>query len=115
MEEEIARDPNLSALPQAKAGQMVHALVRWLPQSELTGAVVEFGTEREGALPDLVYVTLYERWMRFVAGTDRMSAAHDQFRACARKCFVPDDSGWRNLVVREGPKLIDQAVEGLAR
>ena len=115
LEEAIAQDPKLSAMPLLKTGQMVQALGQWLPEADMTGAVVEFGTEREGALPDLVYVTLYERWLRFVDRTDRMAEAHSHFRATARKCFVPQDETWRALVVREGPKLIDQAVAGLAR
>lgn len=114
LEEAIAQDPKLSAMPLLKTGQMKQAISRWLPEAEITGAVVEFGTEREGALPDLVYVTLYERWLRFVDRSDRMADAHARFRATARKCFVPDDDGWRSLVVREGPKLIDQALAGLA-
>ncbi len=115
LEEAIAQDPKLSAMPLLKTGQMLQALVRWLPHAEMTGAVVEFGTEREGALPDLVYVTLYERWLRFVDRTDRMAQVHDNFRATARKCFVPEDEPWRAHVVREGPKLIDQALAGLAK
>ena len=115
LEEAIAKDPKLSAMPLLKTGQMIQALVRWLPHAQMTGAVVEFGTEREGALPDLVYVTLYERWLRFVDRSDRMADAHARFRATARKCFVPDDAPWRALVIREGPKLIAQALEGLAR
>ena len=115
LEDAIAKDPKLSAMPQLKTGQMIQALARWLPQAQITGAIVEFGTEREGALPDLVYVTLYERWLRFVDRSDRMADAHSRFRATARKCFVPDDVSWRALVVREGPQLIDQALRGLAR
>jgi len=115
LEEAIAQDPKQSAMPQLKTGQMKQALARWLPHAEMTGAVVEFGTERDGALPDLVYVTLYERWLRFVDRSDRMADAHARFRAMARKCFVPDDGPWRALVLSEGPKLIDLALEGLAR
>ncbi len=115
LEEAIAQDPKLSAMPLLKTGQMTQALGHWLPQADITGAVVEFGTEREGALSDLIYVTLYERWLRFVDRSDRMAEAHSRFRATARKCFVPQDELWRALVVREGPKLIDQAVVGLAR
>ena len=114
LEEEIAHDPNLSQLPILKTGQMIQALTRWLPHTEISGAVVEFGTEREGALSDLIYITLYERWLRFVDRGDRMAAAHRRFRDTARKCFVPEDADWRRLVVREGPKLIDNAIEGLA-
>lgn len=114
LEAEIARDPRLSELPSLKTGQMNQAFGRWLPDTAVTGAVVEFGTEREGALPDLIFVVLYERWLRFVHGGDRMAPEHQPFRDTARKCFVPQDPDWRALVVREGPRLITQALAGLS-
>lgn len=114
LEAQIASDPNAANLPGIKTGQMKQALRRWLPETQVMGAVVEFGTEKEGALPDLVFVTLYERWLRFVHRGDRLAPEHERFRALARNCFVPDDPAWRRTVVTEGPKLIDQALAALA-
>ena len=115
LEDEIENDPAYAELPQLKTGQLKQALARWLPGVEITGAVVEFGTEREGALPELVYVTIYERWLRFVHGGDRMAAEHQPFRDIARRCFVPEDAAWREMALKEGPRLLDQAVAGLAQ
>ena len=115
LEDEIENDPAYAELPQLKTGQLKQALARWLPGVEITGAVVEFGTEREGALPELVYVTIYERWLRFVHGGDRMAAEHQPFRDIARRCFVPEDAAWRQMALKEGPRLLDQAVAGLAQ
>jgi len=115
LEDGIENDPNYANLPQIKTGQLNQALSQWLPGAEITGAVVEFGTERDGALPELIYVTLYERWLRFVHQGDRMAAEHQLFRDTARRCFVPEEAVWREMVLREGPKLLNQAVTGLAR
>ena len=115
LEDDIEKDPNFANLPQIKTGQMNQALARWLPDAQITGAVVEFGSEKEGALPDLILVTLYERWLRFVHKGDRMASEHQVFRDTARRCFVPEEASWRDLVLTEGPKLLNQAVTGLAQ
>ncbi len=120
IEAEIEADPNTKSLPILKSGQMKQALKRWLPDAELTGAVVEFGTARDGDMAALVFVTLYERWLRFVhakdgRGGDRLASEHQAFRDLAKACFVPDDPAWRATVEREGPRLTQAALEGLAR
>ena len=113
LEDMVAKDPNLANLPLLKTGQMKQALARWLPKARITGAIIEFGTEQEGSWPDLIYVTIYDRWLRFVDQTDRMDVAHERFRSLAAKCFVPDDLDWGRTVVRDGPRLIDEALAGL--
>lgn len=115
LESAVAADPNAGTLPVVKTGEMREALVDWLPQARVTGAVVEFGTETQASLTEVVFVTLYERWLRFEHGGDRMAAEHKAFRDAARRCFVPEDDAWTAVVVREGPRLIDQALAGLAR
>jgi hypothetical protein len=111
----IEADEAESGLTVHKDGQLRFALQRWLPQAEVTGAVIEFGTEREGDLMKLVLITLYERWLRFVDRCDRHAPQHKPHLELALSCFAPNDGGWRALVLSEGPRLIDQAIAGLSR
>jgi len=115
IEAEIEADPNLVNLPLAKSGQLKHRLAALLPSAPIDGAIVEFGTAKDGELASLVYVTLYERWLRFVDRSDRMDERHAGFRAMARACFVPEDDDWRAMVVREGPRILWEALDGLTR
>ena len=115
LESSVAADPNAGNLPAVKTGEMREALVDWLPQARVTGAVVEFGTETQASLSEVVFVTLYERWLRFEHRGDRMAAEHKAFREAAGRCFVPDDEAWTSVVMREGPILINRALAGLAR
>lgn len=119
VEAQIENDPNIGSLPILKTGQMKQALRRWLPGAEVSGAVVEFGTARDGDMTALVFVTLYERWLRFEhakdgRGGDRMAPEHAPFREMAKACFVPDDPVWRATVMAAGPRLMRQAIAGLA-
>ena len=109
----IEQDPKLRDMPLLKTGQMKQALQRWLPNAHINGAVVEFGTERPGALPSLILVTMYERWLRFVDRSSRMAPQHELFRRTARDCFCPEDEGWRRFVVEHGPRLVDHAIKGM--
>ena len=111
----IEADPNTANLPVVKTGEMREALVDWLPKARVTGAVVEFGTETQASLPEVVFVTLYERWLRFEHGGDRMAPEHKAFRDAAWRCYTPSDPAWCEVVRREGPALIHQALAGLAR
>jgi hypothetical protein len=110
----IEADESESGLTVHKDGQLRFALQRLLPNAEVTGAVIEFGTEKEGDLAKLVLVTMYERWLRFVDRGDRRAPQHQQHLQLALSCFAPDDEVWRSLVLREGPALMDQAIAGLA-
>ncbi|MBP6011279.1 MAG: DUF2817 domain-containing protein [Alphaproteobacteria bacterium] len=112
IEAAIEADEAQSGLTVHKDGQLRFALARMLPSAEVTGAVIEFGTEKEGDYATLVLVTMYERWLRFVACGDRQ--AHKAHLARALACFAPDDAAWRALVLSEGPKLMDQAIAGIA-
>jgi hypothetical protein len=85
-----------------------------LPQAEVTGAVIEFGTEKEGDFAKLALMTMYERWLRFVDRSDRHAPQHLAHLQTALSCFAPDDPHWRALVLGEGPQLMDQAISGLA-
>ena len=110
----IEADESESGLTVHKDGQLRFALRRFLPHAEVTGAVIEFGTEKEGDLGKLVMMTMYERWLRFVDRGDRHAPQHKAHLKMALECFAPDDEAWRALVLSEGPKLIDQAIAGLS-
>jgi nitrogen fixation-related uncharacterized protein len=114
MEAEIEADEAESGLTVHKDGQLRFALARWLPEAEVTGAVIEFGTEKEGDFAKLALMTMYERWLRFVDRSDRHGAQHKAHLEAALSCFAPDDENWRALVLREGPMLMSQAIAGLA-
>lgn len=113
-EELVENDPSIKDLPNVKSGQLPHELHRFVPKAKLNGATVEFGTAESDDRRELVFITLYERFLRFVDRGNRMDARHAMFRAAALKAFVPQDPAWRAMVVREGPKIIADAVAGLA-
>jgi len=114
MEAEIEADEVQTGLTVHKDGQLRFALARLLPHAEVTGAVIEFGTEKEGDFAKLALVTMYERWLRFVDRGDRQAPHHQAHLKTALACFAPEDPEWRSLVLREGPRLMDQAIAGLA-
>lgn len=110
----IEADGAASGLAMHIDGELRFALPRLLPQAEVTGGVIEFGTERDGDMMKLVLVTVYERWLRFVDGGDRHAPQHRGHLDMALSCFAPDDAAWRTQVLTEGPRLMDQAIAGLA-
>jgi nitrogen fixation-related uncharacterized protein len=114
MEAAIETDEAQTGLTVHKDGQLRFALARLLPSAEVTATVIEFGTEKEGDFAKLALMTMYERWLRFVDGGDRHAPQHRGHLAAALSCFAPDDADWRALVLREGLKLMDQAIAGLA-
>lgn len=114
LEAAIEADEAQSGLTVHKDGQLRFALARLLPQAEVTGAVIEFGTEKEGDFATLALMTMYERWLRFVDCGDRHAPQHQAHLERSLSCFAPDDATWRALVLDEGPRLMDQAIEGLA-
>jgi hypothetical protein len=114
VEAAIEADEAESGLTVHKDGQLRFALARMLPQAEVTGAVIEFGTEKEGDFAKLALMTMYERWLRFVDRGDRHAPQHKAHLETALSCFAPDDAQWRALVLGEGPVLMDQAIAGLA-
>lgn len=114
MEAAIEADEAESGLTVHKDGQLRFALARRLPNAQVTGAVIEFGTEKEGDFATLALMTMYERWLRFVDGGDRHAPQHRAHLERALSCFAPDDAAWRGLVLGEGPRLMDQAIVGLA-
>lgn len=110
----IAADEALVGESTERSGQLRHWLARALPQCDVAGAVIEFGTERDGDIDKLVLTTLYERWLRFVDRGPRNHAKHAWALGLHSELFIPDSPDWQAMVLREGPKLMDQAVEWLA-
>ena len=114
IEAAIEADEAESGLTVHKDGQLRFALARMLPRAQVTGAVIEFGTEKEGDFAKLALMTMCERWLRFVDRGDRHASQHKAHLATALSCFAPDDDAWRALVLEQGPALMDQAIQGLA-
>jgi hypothetical protein len=113
-EEAIEADEALIGESTDKSGQLRHWLQRALPQTEVAGAVIEFGTEKPEDMDKLVLCTLYDRFLRFVDRGARTNPKHGWALDIHSKLFVPDDRHWRALVAEEGPRLMDQAIAVLA-
>lgn len=113
-EEAIEADEALIGESTDKSGQLRHWLQRILPDADVAGAVIEFGTEKPEDMSKLVLCTLYDRFLRFVDRGARTSGKHAWALDIHSKLFVPDDPDWRALIAREGPALMDQAIAGLA-
>ena len=113
-EEAIEADEALIGESTDKSGQLRHWLQRALPQTEVAGAVIEFGTEKPQDMDKLVLYTLYDRFLRFVDRVARTGPKHRWALDMHSELFVPRDPHWRALVAEEGPKLMDQAIAALA-
>jgi hypothetical protein len=112
-EEAIEADEALIGESTDKSGQLRHWLQRTLPQAQVAGAVIEFGTEKPQDMDKLVLCTLYDRFLRFVDRGARTSPKHAWALDIHSDLFVPNDPDWRAMIVREGPALMDQAIAGL--
>lgn len=108
-------DFNEKGIEEKTPGQMYNVLPSWLGDVPVTGGIIEFGTMKGDAMTNLALVYLYERWLRFVDKGDRFAPAHKDILALAHECFVPADPAWRQKVVDEGPLLMNQIIDGLAR
>lgn len=110
----IAADEALIGESTARSGQLRHWLARALPRCDVAGAVIEFGTERDGDIDKLVLATLYERWLRFVHRGPRTDPRHAWALDLHSELFIPESTEWQAMVLREGPPLMDQAIRWLA-
>lgn len=90
-------------------GLLVDAFCDWLPGTETTATVVEFGTLPR---PEMQRAVLSGRWLRFRGRSDPAQAA--RLKAQYREAFFPEDPRWRAAVLAQSRSVIDQAVAGLA-
>ncbi|NWH08753.1 MAG: DUF2817 domain-containing protein [Alphaproteobacteria bacterium] len=114
-EEEVERDVAANSLARKKFGQLYHRLPELLPNARVAGGIIEFGTERPGSFERLMLATMYELWLRFEHRGDRFAPEHAVHLATMREAFVPSDAGWRSKVLDEGPRLMQQVIDGLSK
>lgn len=88
-------------------GLLCKAIRQELAGPRIAGAVIEFGTS-DGY--GLFRADRLDRWLRFEGRNDEQ---HDQLRENYKEACCPSDVAWRRLVLREGPKKIDQLTQGV--
>ena len=80
------------------------ALMRMLPEAEVTAVSLEFGT-----LPPMaVFKALRaENWLHHQGGSEY--AMTKEIKACLLRAFYPDDDKWRTVIWEKGQTLVRQA------
>lgn len=95
----------------AWSGLMWHGLTeQFLPEAQIVGSVVEFGTYGNSEVGTAV---MMDRWLRFGTGPDD-AALRARLRATVIDRFDPQDPGWRSAVVRHGLRIHREVLAGLA-
>ncbi len=90
-------------------GLLCKAIRQELPAARIAGAVIEFGVADDFAI---FRSDRLDRWLRFDGRND---LRHDRLRREYRDSCCPDDMLWRGLVLREGPRKINQLIDGIRR
>lgn len=89
-------------------GILWQGLKGWmLPEAEICGAVVEFGTY---SLAEVGEAIMIDRWLRF---GDQPDARRETLHARMRECFDPGSGEWRRRVVAQGVAIQQRALRGL--
>ncbi|WP_414902278.1 DUF2817 domain-containing protein [Sphingomonas flavalba] len=91
-------------------GLLWDGLRRWiLPDAEICGSVIEFGTY---PLPRVARALMIDRWLRF---GQEDAGWRDALRAEMVEAFAPPAADWRTAVTTRGCAVLDAALTGLAR
>jgi hypothetical protein len=97
---------NSGTIPRYR-GLVCGAIQQELPRARIAGAVTEFGTMDE-------YLTFRTarlgRWLSFEGRADPQRGT---FVEDYKDAFYPRDTAWRNLVMRDGPAIMDRLIEGV--
>ena len=88
-------------------GLLCQAIRQELPDANIAGAVVEFGTADEY---EIFRADCLDLWLRF-EGRDDPDREH--LLADYKNSMCPPDLSWRNLVLREGPAAMDRLIAGV--
>jgi hypothetical protein len=99
--------PNGMARPNY-TGLVFNGVQRFLGNVEMCGAVIEFGTRG----PGMGRALRMDQWLRRQTNLDR--DARDTLTADMMDAFCPLDGIWRRDTLREGVKITDQALQGIA-
>jgi hypothetical protein len=71
---------------------------------------VEFGTSSD---TDQLVATYHEQWVH--RRGDRRRPDHAAVVWSYRSCFTPDDPAWERTAMTDGTRLLDDAIDVLAR
>ncbi len=97
---------NSGAVPKYE-GLLCKAIRQELSGPRIAGAVIEFGTADDYGM---FRGDRLDRWLRFEGRNDPQ---HDELREDYMECCCPRDVSWRRLVLREGPRKMDQLIQGM--
>ena len=89
-------------------GLVFHGVQRFLGNRSICGAVIEFGTRGV----NMRRVLRLDQWLRRQTALD--ADVRETLQADMMDAFCPFDGLWRQDTLREGIKLTDQALAGLA-
>ena len=88
-------------------GLICKAIRQELPKPRIAGAVIEFG------VADPYGMFRSDRLDRWLWNAGRSDAQYKQFREDYKVSCCPNDVAWKRLVMREGPKKMDQLIQGV--
>ena len=91
------------------SGTVKLAFSQMLPEAEVTGVSLEFGTE---PLQAVIRALQAENWLYHHGGPSHPSAG--KIKAAMRRVFYPDSDEWKAQVWAQGKEVVEQAVTGLS-
>jgi len=89
-------------------GLLFKGFERFLPEADVTGAVIEIGTRER---PTIRMALLMDRWAHFEG--DRDSVMRANLRSAVRDAFDPQEPEWRRRAVDSSAKAMSQVVAHL--
>ncbi|MGH6961770.1 MAG: DUF2817 domain-containing protein, partial [Dongiaceae bacterium] len=91
-------------------GDITIGVVGALPQAEIAGITLEYGTL---PLDDVLNAVRADNWLH--AHGDLCTAEGRAIKAEIRRAFYPDTDSWKGLVFERAQDVLDRALRGLAR
>jgi hypothetical protein len=101
---------NPAATTGVKHGQLANGFAEVLPGATCFATSVEFGTSSD---TDQLVATYHEQWVH--RRGDRRRPDHAAVVWSYRSCFTPDDPAWERTAMTDGTRLLDDAIDVLAR
>jgi hypothetical protein len=97
------------ALPNWQ-GMFATFLPGLIPNAEVAGSVIEFGTFPNA---DVRAAIMIDRFLRF-GRTNKSSLSRDALRQQMLTAFAPTDAAWRGAILARASEAHQKALEGLA-
>jgi hypothetical protein len=89
-------------------GTMEFMIAKMLPDCEVTGAFLEFGT----VSPIRAFRAMQaENWLHHHGGAN--NPRHDRIKAALVRAFYPDAVGWKDRIWAQAREVVEQALGGL--